>query len=404
LPISFDDDLNYLTWIDKIALYLTGTVPDYVGKISDPDIFKYITLYYLVRQKNLRLVSVWSPTFLLLLLRDIETIIPNIIKDIETGSLTYSKQIETSILQKLKKTIKGQPNRAKELQNIWKKQDLTLAEKLYLTWPQIKLISAWTDAGAELSIKEVKKLFPHVEIQSKGLIATEAFVSFPYFSKIDKPTGSVLSVRSHFFEFIPHDNNNKNPNQHETPLLAHELKIGLRYRLLITTAGGLYRYQLQDIVEVTGYLRQIPILKFCGKIDHVVDMTGEKINAQHVSEILTLLSDKYGYKADFQLLAPEQNKVSFLYTLYLSVNTPVNNFSSLSSSLDNALSTNYHYRYCRSLGQLSKPRIFLINGKSCCPHIIYLQQHCKITRLGNIKPNFLDSRLDWTEHFEGNYI
>jgi GH3 auxin-responsive promoter len=59
------------------------------------------------------------------------------------------------------------------------------------------------------------------------LISTESFVSLP----LTGQKGAVLSLRSHFLEFVPRD------SKGET-LLAHELGEGGRYSLAVTTGGG----------------------------------------------------------------------------------------------------------------------------------------------------------------------
>ena len=57
---------------------------------------------------------------------------------------------------------------------------------------------------------------------------------------------SVLSLQSHFFEFAPAT------EPTDRTCLAHELSIGKRYGVIVTTGGGLYRYRTGDIVTVEG--------------------------------------------------------------------------------------------------------------------------------------------------------
>jgi len=399
LPINFDDDVNYLGVIDKLALLITGVMPNSIGRITNQDNFKYATLLFLVREKNLRLLSIWSPTFLLLLMEDIESNITQLILDIENGSLTFPSPCDQILSNKLACNIRPMYKRADELRSIWTNNNLSLADKLALTWPDMKLISAWADASSTHSINAVKVLFPGIEIQPKGLIATEAFISFPHFTNRLSNSESVLAVGSHFYEFLEHKE-----NADPKPRLAHELKTGEKYSLVITTAGGLYRYQLQDIVEVTGHFKQAPTLRFCGKLDHISDMTGEKINAQHVSEILTKITKEYKLSVSFQLLAPERCDNAFNYTLFLATNSSDPDYAKLVKDLDSELSSNYHYRYCRSLGQLKLPRIFRIDTELCSPHIVLLKHRSKTTKIGDIKPSCLDSNLYWSHRLPGKYV
>lgn len=61
-------------------------------------------------------------------------------------------------------------------------------------WPRLRLISCWTAAGSALYRECLEELFPGVAIQPKGLLSTEAVVTIPLGSRLP------LAYRSHFFE------------------------------------------------------------------------------------------------------------------------------------------------------------------------------------------------------------
>ncbi len=75
------------------------------------------------------------------------------------------------------------------------------------------------------------------------------------------PSG-VLDVTSHVFEFIPEEEGDR-PNP--TVLAAHELQEGRTYYILLTTAYGLYRYNIFDVVRCTGYFNKTPLVEFLSK-------------------------------------------------------------------------------------------------------------------------------------------
>ena len=54
---------------------------------------------------------------------------------------------------------------------------------------------------------------------------------------------------------------------------------GKQYMLIITTTEGLYRYNLEDGVEVTGFLKGTPLLGFVHR-NKFLDLTGEKCRSQ----------------------------------------------------------------------------------------------------------------------------
>ena len=67
IPIGFESDSEYLGLLGKWLADSVMAVPNAVKNISNVDSFRYVTLLYLLRQPDLRLISVWNPTFLSLL-------------------------------------------------------------------------------------------------------------------------------------------------------------------------------------------------------------------------------------------------------------------------------------------------------------------------------------------------
>ena len=68
IPIGFESDSAYLGLFGQWLVDSVMAVPNAVKNISDMDTFRYVTLLCLLRQPDLRLISVWNPTFLTLLL------------------------------------------------------------------------------------------------------------------------------------------------------------------------------------------------------------------------------------------------------------------------------------------------------------------------------------------------
>ena len=69
---------------------------------------------------------------------------------------------------------------------------------------------------------------------------------------------------------------------------SDELEAGQRYYVLITTASGLYRYFMNDLLEVTGFFHRTPLLRFVQKGKGVTNLTGEKLyEAQMIESVST---------------------------------------------------------------------------------------------------------------------
>jgi hypothetical protein len=95
----------------------------------------------------------------------------------------------------------------------------------------------------------------------------------------DGSAAGVLAVDAGFYEFVPEE-----AMDAATPpvLLAHELELGRRYDIILTGDNGLYRYDLNDVVEVQGFHRAPPLLAFVRKGRDMTSITGEKLHLDHV--------------------------------------------------------------------------------------------------------------------------
>lgn len=408
IPIGFEEDSQYFGAFKRRMVQTLLAVPAAVRHIQDPETFRFVTLRFLLQCHGLSFISVWNPTFLLLLLESLSTHAPALLQDLADGTLDPPQPIQEGLKADILPRLKRDPNRARSLGRLldesqynsqWRDQP---GRSVYeAIWPALRLISCWADGAAGEYAARLQKLFPNTLVQPKGLIATEGFVSFPLL----KRTGSALALTSHFFEFAE-----PSPKRGDsTPRLAHQLEEGETYSVVLTTGGGLYRYQLHDLVEVTGFVGQCPLIRFLGKQDAVVDLFGEKLNEHHVRSVVVGQLANRGLKPRFWLVAPEKDLSNTAhYTLFLQCPSPEGlkrtALRGLAKDLDDALSENYHYGYCRRLGQLSPLEVFLIEpdidaGKTYLETCQDLGQ-----RLGDVKAVSLHPYQRWADKFPGRYL
>src|SRR5207249_4520990 len=113
---------------------------------------------------------------------------------------------------------------------------------------------------------------PRVARRDLGFVASEGRLTVPL---EDGTAAGVLAVHASFFEFIAEE-------EIDAPCpaarLPHELDEGRRYYVLLTGANGLYRYDLNDIVEVRGFHHRTPKVAFVRKGRDMVSITGEKLH------------------------------------------------------------------------------------------------------------------------------
>ncbi|HZC78219.1 MAG TPA: GH3 auxin-responsive promoter family protein, partial [Ktedonobacterales bacterium] len=251
---------------------------------AEPHRWREATLRLLLEARDLAFISVWSPSFLTLLVEGME------------------------------------------------------AEDTASRWPQLDLISCWTDATSARPLERMRRRFPHVEVQGKGLLATEGIVSVPFLG-VPAPAAAVTS---HFLEFLDGVNS----------YLVHELEVGKQYEVVLTTGGGLYRYRLRDLVRVEGYLHRTPLLRFTGRADGVIDLAGEKLSPAFVEQALARAASALQLSIGFAMLAPAAEEPPG-YILY--ADRP-HEGRRLAAQLEAELRQSHHYNLCRTLGQLAPVR------------------------------------------------
>jgi GH3 auxin-responsive promoter len=376
IPVGFESDTEYFGPIQRWILRKTMAMPPELARVSELEDCIYLTLRFLLQSRSLTFISVWSPSFLLILLDRLELHGERLIRDLLNGNAS----VATSFPSKLAVSLVRDARQAFNLQAMLRRGRIEPGQ----LWPRLELISCWTSATSALAKNEVEQRFPGVSIQGKGLLATEGIVSIP----INRYQAPVAAVTSHFLEFFDEESGKCRT--------ISELEKSRDYSVILTTGGGLWRYRLADRVRVAGFAERTPLLEFVGKEDCVSDLRGEKLNAVFVAN--TLAEFECCRTASFAMLAPSQAGIPH-YTLFLE---SAHCQPDLLSRLDERLRANPHYAYCRKIGQLGELRLFLIRRDA---HDSYLK-HC--TRLGqrpgNVKTTALHPRTGWEGVFTGVHV
>jgi GH3 auxin-responsive promoter len=376
VPIGFESDTEYFGPVQQWILSKTMAVPPVLARVSGLEDCFYLTLRFLLQARSLTFISVWSPSFLLLILDRLEQHGERLVRDLLDGTADVASPISPKLTGLLVRDV----HQAGNLQAMLRRGRI-VPDGL---WPQLALISCWTSAVSASMKGEVEQRFPGVPVQGKGLLATEGVVSIP----IERYKSPVAAVTSHFLEFL-----DKNSGECR---LASELEEGREYSVLLTTGGGFWRYRLGDRVRVGGFAKRTPLLEFVGKEDCVSDLRGEKLNALFVAN--TLAEFESCRVASFAMLAPSEAGTPH-YTLFLESGHCQ---PDLPVRLDQRLQANPHYAYCRRIRQLGEIRLFLVHRHARESYV----SHCVASgqRAGNVKMTALHRRSGWEHVFSGTYM
>jgi hypothetical protein len=172
----------------------------------------------------------------------------------------------------------------------------------------MQLIECWKGGMMKLYLKELEEYFGKVPIRDMGCLSTEARCSIPM---SDDSASGVLAIQTNFYEFLSKDEFGKGGGR---PLLCNELETGKEYFIIVTTAGGLYRYNIDDVIRVTGFFNKTPLIEFVQKGLSATSLAGEKLYESHLNEAVNRAVEKHGLLLEFFSAIAEArgNRYAFL--------------------------------------------------------------------------------------------
>jgi hypothetical protein len=229
-----------------------------------------------------------------------------LIRAIHDGTPGVELNNQPEILAELKAMLKPNPKRAKELSRIITKSGfLRFAD----CWSNLRLVGCWLGGSVGIQTGKLAEHFGNVPLRDLGYMASEGSFTLPF---EDKTSSGILALENNFYEFVPEE---EIDSAQPATLLAGELEIGKRYEILLTTAAGLYRYKINDIVEVTGFYRRAPLVSFVRKAGEMANITGEKMHVNHIIQAVESAGKKFNLKIELFRAAPNFDEC--LYEIYL---------------------------------------------------------------------------------------
>ena len=321
-------------------------IPPICGKLTDPLAKYYLALRLSLGTPVAMFLSA-NPSTLVTLGRTLDAHKEMLLRDLHDGTLDASLDVPTDIRMALAPRLKARPEAARILSAISEKTGMLRPMDAWN--PDSILIGTWTGGSMGPYLKQVPQFFGDAPIRDLGLLASEGRFTIPF---ANGTASGVLDIASHFYEFIPEaEIDSPNP----VVLGAHELQLGDSYFLIPTTAAGLYRYHISDLVRVTGFLGHTPMVEFLGKGNRFANLTGEKLSEHHVTQAMA----KLGWAVGAYTVAPIWNETQPHYAILIEA-TDAPDAARL-HALDAALAeVNIEYAAKRQSGRLGPIRAALL--------------------------------------------
>ena len=266
VPIGAESGHAYRTMPGPVrSIY---TAPYGVFAIEDYEA-KYYTLLRLAAGQNISCIATVNPSTIVLLADRLADHGESIIRDVRDGSLSS----EFSVPQELRDSLhlRPDPERARHLERAAAAGGGPLRPGL--AWPELTAIGCWKGGTVGAYLAKFDTYFPQrPPVRDLGYYATELRGSVPLSDNGDAGT---MAVGTNVLEFHPAAED-RAPEGREL-LRLEQLEVGQRYFVYVTNASGLYRYEMNDIVEMAGHYGKTPLIRFIQKGKGVVSFTGEKL-------------------------------------------------------------------------------------------------------------------------------
>lgn len=274
-------------------------MPKFIQKLyANPqcvyDISDYNARYYVLMRKSIEqdvtVIVTANPSTIVEMQNNVNKYYDEYVKDIENGTLSDLFDIEPEIRAEIESALKPNPKRAAKLRKLKEKHGNVLPKHF---WPNLQILSTWKCGNTAIYIDQFKDSFPKSMFhQELGYFSSECRFGLV----LDDSINTVLFPHYHFYEFVEESELGKtDPHFH----LLHELQEGKRYCAYVTTFAGLYRYNMNDLLEVGPRFMNTPTVHMIQKVNGIISLTGEKLHEKQLIDAVHRAEDVTGVKTRF---------------------------------------------------------------------------------------------------------
>lgn len=274
------------------------------------DIKDYTARYYVMMRlaiaHSVTYIVAPNPSTIMELVHNAEEYFEDYIDDIENGTISPKFDVPEEIRAALASKIRPDHERAEFLRKVKAQHPVPMIKHW---WPELQLLSSWKCGNTSIASAKVSEQLPECCCyQELGFFASECRFGLV----LDQGIDTTLFPHYHYYEFVEE-------SELDSPdprfLRLHELEQGKRYCIYVTTLSGLYRYNMNDLVEVGGWYHKTPKIHMVQKVNGIVSITGEKLYEKQFIEAVRLAEKETQWKVNFFVgfANPEDARYDFYY-------------------------------------------------------------------------------------------
>ena len=272
-----------------------------------------------------------------------------LLRDMEMGDIDPAIQLSSRWRERLRTWLPPDPERAVELRAL--RLDEDASDMIRRIWPEMRYLIAIGGRSFPVYEEAIAYYGPDIPIHHFIYGASEGFLSIA--SGVGRSDEYILIPAAGFFEFIPAEGGGR-------PLVVGELEKGGRYELVFTNHSGLYRYRMRDVLEVVGFLGETPVIRFCYRVNQMLNVADEKVDSEQLGTAMRLFSERMGIPQPRFCFDEDFSERPGRYIAYIEGKKLYDADRVLDECLSHA---SYGYSGCRLMGDISMPHVrFLPEG------------------------------------------
>jgi sterol desaturase/sphingolipid hydroxylase (fatty acid hydroxylase superfamily) len=282
-------------------------VPDEVLAVGESRVKYLLVLRLAIVRRDVTYLGAANPSTLLTLIKLYREHHAELIEDVRRGTFFLAERVPAAAMRALRARLHADTGRADELARLHAdEREVRIAD----VWPALRLVVTWTCASAGIAVDALRKeLTARVRIMELGYVSSE----FRGTITIGRNPGTGLpTFDTHFFEFVERERWDAGTPEFVT---LDRVRKGRDYYVVVTTPSGLYRYFINDLVKVRGFLHATPLLQFAQKGKGVTNITGEKLYEAQVLRAVREVMMQMGRTAHFVMMLADED--ARRYRLYV---------------------------------------------------------------------------------------
>ena len=289
----------------KIMNFMFTSPPEATAPEADTDT-KYIHTRFALMDKDITGILTGYYSQLCSLFRYIDQNYEMLIRDIAQGTIDPDIQIGTKTRETLQNKVQPMPERAAELKEIFKNGSGICW--VPLVWPKLVFIQGVGGDGFSVYDRMIKEKYTGGKIRNiyAGIVASEGIWSVP--GGIDTED-SVMVPDGGFYEFLPVEAG----DDFSGCVTMDQVQEGQTYELIVTNLSGLYRYRTGDAVQVTGFRRKTPVIRFMYRVSTTISMSGEKTTEKAIQTAVQNAMEELGVAWNDYTFFPDFEHLTYLF-------------------------------------------------------------------------------------------